>query len=154
MRRKSLALIATVGLLAMAGSSTYAWAAASGAKSRSLKITLYGAQISTGDYAFKAISSLDGAGAAVTHVTSSTSMFPVIGKSVTAVYFRDGVSNQRDSFRQKAPNANGISKFTGSGVCAGGTGIHRREKCSYTFTGTYNVKTNQNDLKITGTDTR
>lgn len=153
MRRSSLAVIGTLALLAMSALSAPALAGHA-SRSRALRIQLYGARTSTGDYVFKAISSRDGTGAAITRVTSASSTFPVTGTSVTRIYFADGVSKHRDSFRQSAPNAQGISKFTGSGRCAGGTGIHKREKCHYTFTGTYNNKTDQNDLKITGTDTR
>jgi hypothetical protein len=153
MRRTTLAVIGAAVLLPTAGVSTYALA--NGPSAHALTIALHGAQLSTGDYAFEAVSSLDGTGAAITHVTSSTpTKYPDIGTSVTTIYFPDGVSKQHVSFKQQAPNSNGISKFTGSGKCAGGTGIHKLERCSYTFTGTYNVKTSQNDLKLTGTDTR
>ncbi len=73
---------------------------------------------------------------------------------MTTIYFRNGLSKQRIAFRQQAPNAHGTSKFTGSGKCAGGTGVHKQEECSYTFAGTHNVIAQQNDLKATGTDTR
>jgi hypothetical protein len=154
MRRIRLAAVGTAGLLAIAGISALAAGAHPRAGSESLKIKLWGARLSTGDYAFKVVSSLDGTGAAVTRVTSATSSYPVIGTSVTTVYFPDGVSKQHVSFKQDAPNSQGISKFTGSGRCTGGSRIHKRETCQYTFTGTYNIKTNQNDLTITGADSR
>ncbi len=143
-----------IGFVATAAAASGVDTAGHSTRARALRIQLYGARISTGDYAFKVSSSLDGTGAAITHVTSSSSTFPITGKSVTKIYFADGVSKHRDSFKQDAPNAQGISKFTGSGRCAGGTGIHKSEKCHYAFTGTYDNNTNQNDLKITGTDTR
>ena len=87
-------------------------------------------------------------------VTASTNTFPDIGASSVTIYYRDGVSKQLISWKQLAPNSSGISKFTGHGKCAGGTGIHKKEKCNYTFTGTYNGKTTWNDIRLTGTDTR
>lgn len=155
MRRRSLAIIGTIGMLAVAGVTGYAAAAQKQLRSRSFTTIIKGARISTGDYVFKVVSSLDGTGAAITHVTSSTpTAFPDVGSSVTTIYFRDGVSKQRISFKQYAPGPNGVSRFTGHGKCSGGTGVHKAETCTYTLTGTYNVTANENDVKITGTDTR
>jgi hypothetical protein len=154
MRRKSLLVIGTVALLTSSGLSAHAWAARPGAKSRPLKILFWGAHIATGDYVFKAVSSLDGTGAAIAQFRLSSRAGSVTGTSETTIYFRDGLSKQRGSFKQAAPSANGIVKVTGTGRCAGGTGIHSRERCSYTIAGTYNAKTNQNNLKVSGRDTR
>ncbi len=154
MRRMSYLVIGTVALLASSGLSAHALAARPGAKSRPLKILFWGAHITTGDYVFKAVSSLDGTGAAVAQFKISTRAGSVIGTSETTIYFRNGVSKQRGSFKQAAPSAGGIIKITGTGRCAGGTGIHARESCSYTIAGTYNAKTNQNNLKVSGRDIR
>ena len=155
MRRASLAAIGTIGLLITVGLTAYAAAAQQGTKTRPLTIRMYGARISTGEYVFKVVDSLDGTGAAITRVISSTPAgFPDRGTSVTTIYFRDGLSKQKISFTQDAPNSKGISPFRGHGKCAGGTGIHKHEKCTYTFKGTYSVITSQNDLRIAGTDTR
>jgi hypothetical protein len=44
---------------------------------------------------------------------------------------------------------------TGSGKCVqGGTGAHKGEKCTYTYTGTLNPNTNVTNFNITGTTTR
>jgi hypothetical protein len=153
MRRTSL-VVGTAALLAVSGLSASALAAHPGAKSRPLKIVFWGAHISTGDYVFKAVSSLDGTGAAISQFKIASSGGSVVGTSVTTIYFRNGVSKQRGSFKQAAPSANGIIKIKGSGSCAGGTGVHRRERCSYTITGTYNAKTNQNTLRVSGRDVR
>jgi hypothetical protein len=154
MRRTSVVIIGVAAMLAISGLSASALAAQPGANSRPLKLLFWGAHISTGDYVFKAVSSLDGTGAAISQFKISSSGGSVTGTSVTTIYFRDGVSQQRSSFRQAAPSTNGIIKVTGSGRCAGGTGVHRREKCSYKLTGTYNTKTNQNTLKVSGRDIR
>jgi hypothetical protein len=154
MRRTSVVVIGTAALLAISGLSASALAAQPGVKPRPLRILFLGARISTGEYVFKAVSSLDGTGAAISQFRLSSRAGLVTGTSVTTIYFRDGVSKQRGSFKQVAPSANGIIKVTGHGRCAGGTGIHRRERCSYTLTGAYNAKTNQNTLKASGTDIR
>jgi hypothetical protein len=154
MRRTSLFVGGTVALLAGSGLAAGALAAQPAAKPRPLKILFWGAHIATGDYVFKAVSSLDGTGAAIAQFRISSSAGSVTGTSQTKIYFRDGVSKQRGSFKQAAPSANGIIKITGTGRCAGGTGIHKRERCSYTLTGTYNAKTNQNNLKVSGRDSR
>jgi hypothetical protein len=46
-------------------------------------------------------------------------------------------------------------QITGSGKCVqGGTGVHKGEKCKYTYTGTLNPNTNVVNFTITGTTTR
>ena len=154
MRRTSVVIIGMAAMLAISGLSASALAAQPGAKSRPLKLLFWGAHISTGDYVFKAVSSLDGTGAAIAQFRISSTAGSVTGRSVTTIYFRNGVSKQRGSFKQAGPSANGIIKVTGSGRCAGGTGVHTRERCSYAITGSYNAKTNQNNLKVSGRDTR
>ncbi len=154
MRRITLAMTWATAVLASIGISADASAAHTRSSSQRLKINVYSASLSTGEYALKAVSSLDGAGAGISRVTASTNTFPDIGASSVTIYYRDGVSKQLISWKQLAPNSSGISKFTGHGKCAGGTGIHKKEKCNYTFTGTYNGKTTWNDIRLTGTDTR
>jgi hypothetical protein len=54
-----------------------------------------------------------------------------------------------------AADANGLIPYNGSGKCTGpGTGVHKHEKCSYTFTGTLNPATQVVEFNITGTSTR
>jgi hypothetical protein len=154
MRRTPLVVIGTAAVLAISGLSASALAAPPGAKSRPLRIVFWGAHISTGDYVFKAASSLDGTGAAISQFKISSSGGAVTGTSATTIYFRDGVSKQQSSFKQVGSSANGIIKVTGRGSCAGGTGIHKGERCSYTLTGTYDAKTNQNTLRVSGRDIR
>ena len=61
-----------------------------------------------GEYVFKTDSSVDGTGAAISQFRISGSAGSVTGTSVTTIYFHDGVSKQRGSFKQAAPSANGI----------------------------------------------
>ena len=130
-RRTSSGVPGPIAPLGTSGLSAYA-SAAHGGSARPLKITLYGAQISTGDYVFKVISWLDGTSAANTRVTSTPPTFPDIGTSVTTIYFADRLPTQQTSFKREAANAHGISKFTGTGKYAGGAEIHKREKCNCT----------------------
>jgi hypothetical protein len=44
--------------------------------------------------------------------------------------------------------------LTGTGKCVGGTGVHKNQKCTYTFTGTRNSTTTVYTVKVTGTYTR
>jgi hypothetical protein len=92
--------------------------------------------------------SLDGDGAFVgtTNGVSETNIF----------YMANGVHQVTEptSFTPGAPDANGMIPYTGSGKCTGGTGVHKHEKCSYTYTGTLNPKTSVFSYKGTGTTTR
>ena len=44
--------------------------------------------------------------------------------------------------------------MTGSGKCAGGTGVHKHEKCNFTFDGSVNPTTTVFNSNVTGTLTR
>jgi len=89
----------------------------------------------------------------VDNSTTGTS-FPISGTNTATTYFANGVSKQTEKYVLSAPSASGVIAYTGSGKCVGGTGVHKKEKCTYTFTGTYNTKTTLDKAKITGTDTR
>jgi hypothetical protein len=94
--------------------------------------------------------SLDGDGAVVSKVTLNGS-----GGTDTAVrYQANGVGTFKETFTNGAPDANGVIPYTGRGTCTGGTGVHRREKCSYSFTGSYDPKTSVVSFTITGTTIR
>jgi hypothetical protein len=80
--------------------------------------------------------------------------FPLNGSDNVRTYFADGVRITTDKFTLAPPHTDGIGAITGSGKCAGGTGVHQKERCTYTFTGTYDLQTNIVKVKITGTDTR
>jgi hypothetical protein len=104
--------------------------------------------------ALKAHHSLNGNGAGVQVGTLSGTTFPITGTDTVHSYFANGVSITKDTYTIAAPDANGISKIAGSGKCAGGTGVHKKEKCTYTIAGTINTKTLVDSATITGIDTR
>lgn len=158
MRRRIAAGVVLIGLVVVAGLSATAVAAPKKATKHRLTETLLGAQISTkgasSESVYKVHSSLDGTGAGIQDVTVTGTSFPLSGKDTFTTYFADGVAKTKDTFKLGALDVNGISAITGSGKCAGGTGIHKKEKCKYTFTGTYNTKTTVALVKVTGSDTR
>jgi hypothetical protein len=72
----------------------------------------------------------------------------------TAIDYRiNGVSRANETFTIGARDANGMTPYTETGTCTGGTGVHKHEKCSYTITGTLN-QTLVDRGTITGTTTR
>ena len=115
------------------------------ATKRAFIATLTGAQISSHGTSFEAVykvvSSLDATGAAIQDATVAGITLPVNGKDTWTSYLANGVSKRKDTFTLSALNSSGISTITGSGKCTGGTGVHKNEKCTYTFTGTFNSKT-------------
>jgi hypothetical protein len=154
MRKALVGAVGMLGLVIVAGFSAYALAAPKGPTKRSFTETYTGAQISTkgasSETVYKIVSSLDGTGAGI----EDDSTTGLGGTGTYTTYSANGVGKGTDTYKFSVPNASGISAFTGSGKCAGGTGVHKKEKCTYTFTGTLNVKTNVGTYKITGTDTR
>jgi hypothetical protein len=95
--------------------------------------------------------SLDGDGATVAKVTLNGSN----GTDTATRYSANGVGKYEEEFTLGAPDANGMIPITGSGKCVqGGTGVHKGEKCKYTYTATLNPNTNVVNFDITGTTTR
>ena len=95
--------------------------------------------------------SLDGAGATVAKVTLNGNT----GTDTATRYTTNGVLKGEEEFTLGAPDANGMIPITGSGKCVqGGTGVHKSEKCQYTYTATLNPNTNVVNFNITGTTTR
>jgi hypothetical protein len=154
MRRAVVAAAATIGLVIVTGVSAYAVAAPKGATTRALTETLTGATISANESAFEVVSSLDGTGAALQHVSIKGKTFPLSGKLTETIYFANGVVKAKGTFKLSALDAHAVSTITGSGKCVGGTRVHKAEKCTFTFTGTYNSKSTITKVKVIGTDTR
>ena len=103
---------------------------------------------------FKVTNPLNGTGAGIQDGSITGTNFPISGKSTVTDYFADGVQNLKETFTLGAPNANGISTLAGNGKCVSGTGVHKKQKCTYTFTGTDNFNKNIFSVKVTGTYTR
>jgi hypothetical protein len=158
LRRTRVAAVGLIGLVIVAGFSAYASAKPKGPTERAFTENIMGAQISMTGLsvvgAFKVTNPLDGTGAGIQDSSISGTTFPVTGKSTTTDYFADGVQNLKETFTVGTPNANGISTLTGNGKCVGGTGVHKKQKCTYTFAGTDDFTTNVLAVKVTGTYTR
>jgi hypothetical protein len=158
MRRALVAAVGMIGLVIAAGFSAYAVAAPKGPKKRAYTETVTGAQISLNGTAFenvfKATGHLDGTGAGIQVGSATGTAFPLSGTATDTSYFRDGVSKTKITVTLGAPDASGIETLTGSGKCVGGTRVHKKEKCTFTFSGTANSKTNVFTVKVTGTDKR
>jgi hypothetical protein len=158
MLRAKVAVVGLIGLISVAGFSTYASAAPSGSTNRSFTENVTGAQISmTGlslETVFRVSNPLDGTGAGISDGSITGTTFPINGKNATTDYFADGVQKLEETFTLAAPNASDISMLTGNGKCVGGTGVHKKQKCTYTFTGTLDFKTTVDTVTVTGTYTR
>lgn len=96
-------------------------------------------------------SSLYGNGAAVQNAKLLNSTFPIHGTDSTTTYYASGAAKTKDKFTLGVLNASGIGKITGTGKCAGGTGIHKHQRCTYKLTGTYNSKTMVSHVTAKGT---
>ena len=95
--------------------------------------------------------SLDKGGAVVAKVTLNGNT----GTNTATRYDTNGVGKYEEEFTLGATDASGMIPYTGSGKCVpGGTGVHKGEKCKYTYTGTLNPDTNVVNFNITGTTTR
>lgn len=157
MRRRAIGLAAAimVGLTVLPGG--YA-VAARHLKGRHFTRTYVGTQISsngnTSEAVYKVSDSLEGHGAAVVESTTTTTTFPIAGTAIHTTYFANGVSITKTSFTVSAPDANGISRVSGTGTCTGGTGVYRKQACKYTVTGSANQKTGIATITHTGTITR
>jgi hypothetical protein len=154
MRGKAVGAAGAIGLAIVSVLSAYAIAAPETAAKRSFTETLTGATISADQSAYKVTSSLDGAGAAIQHMTVIGTKYPLRGTLTQTDYFADGVSKAKGTFTLGALFENGLSTITGHGQCLGGTRVHRNEKCTFFFRGTYNSKTTIAVVQVIGTDTR
>jgi hypothetical protein len=158
MRKGLVSTIGMIGLVIASGLSSYAMAAPKAVTKRPFSEINVGAMISMTGSRFESVyrvkRSPDGGGAAIQDGSVAGTTFPLNGSDNVRTYFADGVRITRDTFTLAPPHADGIGAITGSGKCAGGTGVHKKEKCTYTFTGTYDLQTTVVKVKITGTDTR
>jgi hypothetical protein len=158
MRRALIAAAGMIGLAAGPGLLASTMAAARTPGKRAFSEVHVGAMISMNGLRFESVYRVKrspyGAGAAIQDGTVAGTTYPLNGSDYVTTYFADGVRRTTDSFTLSAPHTDGVGTITGSGTCAGGTGIHELEKCSYTFTGTYNTNTTVVMIKIAGTDTR
>jgi hypothetical protein len=154
MRGGAVGAAGAIGLAILSVLSAYAIAAPQTATKRSFTETLTGASISAHASAYKVTSSLDGTGAAIQHWSVMGTKYPLHGTLTQTNYFPDGVSKAKGTFTLGALFENGRSTITGHGKCLGGTRVHRNEKCTFIFRGTYNSDTTIAVVQVIGTDTR
>jgi hypothetical protein len=131
MRRSFFAVSLTVALaLAVAGPAV---------AKRRVRFTdsAVGAQISATQAVFKVRDSVFGVGAGIQTVKLNGSR----GTDTTTTFYGNASATSKDSFTIGAANANGVAKITGSGRDVTGTGRARGLESTYTFTGTFNLKT-------------
>jgi hypothetical protein len=118
----------------------------------SFKQALDGAQISSNGTSFvqvyKVQDNRSGPGAAVQSATADVSTLS--GTSSTIIYWRNGTSTTSETFTYTAPDANGNIHLTGSGKIVKGTGKHKGQKGTFTFTGTQNPQTTVTHVDVTG----
>jgi hypothetical protein len=158
MRRALLPAVGIVGLVTAGGFSAYAMAASKPPTRRAFSEINVGAMISMNGQRFESVyrvkRSPDGGGAAIQDGTLAGTTFPANGIDTVKTYFADGVRLTKDTFTLGPPHTDGLGTITGNGKCVGGTGVHQKETCTYTFAGTYDLATTVVKLKLTGTDTR
>ena len=96
--------------------------------------------------------SVDGPGAVVSEITLNGNS----GTQSARRYNANGVFVGDEEFTLGTANADGTIPFTGSGECVEGEGTraHKKEKCSYTLSGTLDPATNVVTFEVTGTSTR
>src|ERR1700719_2593377 len=133
MRKALVGALGMIGLVTVAGFSAYALAAPKGPTKRSFTQTLVGKEIrangSSSEFVYKQVSSLDGTCATIEHGSTTGTSFPISGTDTYTDYCSNGVLKGADKYVLNAPNASGIITYTGSGKCAGGTRVHKKEKC-------------------------
>jgi hypothetical protein len=153
-----MAMAAVAAALVMTGG---AGAAAAGvratpaaAKDKPFTETIDGAQISqTGSTLMSVWSdknSVEGDGAGVVTITLNGTNATGTGTQ----YWASGAAKFTETFTLGAAGADGTIPYSGSGKCAGGTGVHKHEKCSFTFDGSLNPTTTVFHSDVTGTVTR
>jgi hypothetical protein len=152
-RRLAALVVAPAAAVLIAGVSFGATAAKRHAFTESFVGAQINGSLAAGQDAYKVSDTLNGPGAAVQTFTLDTSKSPVTGSDTTRTYFANGVSLSQDTFTVGNPDAKGVGTLTGKGHCTGGTRVHSHEKCTYTFTGSYDAAGHVR-VKIKGTSIR
>jgi hypothetical protein len=159
LRVAAIAAVATAGLVMTAApgmtASSHHGASVVAKSEKQWTQTGTGASITKEDGSMLLVASvknsLDGDGATVANIKLNGSS----GTDTASRYTANGVGKFEEEFTLGAPDANGMIPITGSGKCVqGGTGVHKGEKCNYTYTATLNPNTNVVSFNITGTTTR
>jgi hypothetical protein len=158
MRKAVIAAAAAIGMVVVPGVSGGASAATKAPHKRSFSTIAVGAIISTTGDRFESVyrikRSPDGPGAAVQDGVLLGTTYPVAGHDAIKTYYANGMQRTVDTFSFGAPHTDGVGTVTGNGKCAGGTGVHQKETCTYTMTGTYDLQTGVTKLRFGGTFTQ
>jgi hypothetical protein len=153
-RRAVLAM--AIGAVAAATLAMTAGVAGAKDKSRAVSFTetITGAQISQNGSTLVSVwsdkNSVEGDGAGVVRIMLNGNEATGSGTQ----YWASGAARFTETFTLGASGADGTIPYTGSGKCDGGTGVHKKEKCSFTFDGSLNPTTNTFTSNVTGTLTR
>ena len=159
LRLTAIAAVAAAGLvmttIAGAAADSRRHAPVESGKEREWTQTGIGANITQEDSSILLVASvensIDGPGAVVAEITLDGNT----GTDTATRYTANGIAKSEEEFTLGAPDADGIIPFNGSGECVkGGTRALKREKCTYTFTGTLDPETNVVSFEVTGTSTR
>ncbi len=143
---------------AVAAATLAMTASVAGAKDKSRAVsfteTITGAQISQNGSTLVSVwsdkNSVEGDGAGVVRIMLNGNEATGSGTQ----YWASGAAKFTETFTLGASGADGTIPYTGSGKCDGGTGVHKKEKCSFTFDGSLNPTTNIFTSNVTGTLTR
>jgi hypothetical protein len=141
MRRATVPVVLTISLIA---------AAAAAAATVRIHFTdkIRGAAISATQSAYKVHDSHFGSGAGIQTVKINSSGNG--GTDSEKSYFGNATLTSRGTFKLGAPNAQGLAPLSGSGRDVSGTGRARGFTSTYTYRGTYNVKTGVFVVELTG----
>jgi hypothetical protein len=96
----------------------------------------------------------DGGGAGFQDGVLLGTAYPVAGHDAIKTFYANGMQRTVDTFTLGPPHTDGLGAVTGKGKCAGGTGVHRKETCTYSITGTYDLQTGVTLLRLAGTFSR
>jgi hypothetical protein len=152
MDSRKLRVIGAICLAALAALAIPAFAASSGRPHKHMHFTehITGAAISTTQSVFKVHDSVAGNGAGTQIVTLNSTATG--GTDQEKTYYGDATATSHGTFTLGAPNVQGVATLTGSGHDTSGTGKLKRRQSSYTYTGTYNVKTTVYSVTLKGTE--
>jgi hypothetical protein len=158
MRKAVIAAVATIGMAVAPVVCGGASAATKAPHKRSFSTIAVGALISTAGNRFENVyrikRSPDGPGAAIQDGVLLGTTYPAAGHDAVKTFYANGMQRTVDTFSFGPPHTDGIGAVTGSGKCAGGTGVHQKETCTYTILGTYDLQTGITSLRFAGTFTQ
>jgi hypothetical protein len=154
MRKLLIAATAAVTL----GSATAAQAAGGAVHKKAFSTIAVGAMVSTSGDRFENVyrikRSPDGPGAGIQDGVLLGTTYPVAGHDAVRTFYANGMQRTVNKFTLGVPHTDGVGAVTGTGKCAGGTGVHQKETCNYTITGTYDLDTGVTMLRYEGTFSR